>query len=46
MIVDSRVRLFPEHGRVYLLLLVSEESRLDLIHSWGRFKLKFRIFGS
>ena len=42
-VVDGRVLFLLEHGRVNLLLLVSEESCLSLIDSWVGAKLKSRL---
>ena len=35
LIVDGRIHISLEHGRIYLLFLVCEESSLDLAHSWS-----------
>jgi len=45
LVVDRGIQLFSEHRRVDLLLLVCEESRLDLVDARIGTKLKLGFGG-
>ena len=43
LIVDGRIHISLEHGRIYLLFLVCEESSLDLAYSWSSSQNKLSV---